>query len=150
LNGKGRQHKILDWFGSAILSAVLVFGLIASPWIIECIPEDGKVLVELMGQDPCHHPRGHAAVADRHLPPGLDSSDPGDPCLDIVLDNLGLTQNGMDLYVPSQSDAAQAAIFLVDAECIFAPFGSRRLFKLAREPVDPGMPDSCQPATLRI
>lgn len=116
-----------------LLSLVLLNGLIASRILVECFPSDGSSLVELIGQDPCHHPfGGHLHKSCRT---SLGESDASDPCLDLIPDNFGVTQSGALLPSPATlvtdlvALSAQAVADLFQAPNAVAPF------KLAREPV---------------
>jgi hypothetical protein len=81
---------------SLMLSLALVHGMIASPLLVNCLPSDGRSLVELVGHDPCHHAAGltdgdrDRRGARNDLAPG----DPADPCVDLILDNVGTSQPG--------------------------------------------------------
>ncbi len=37
-----------------MLSLSLIHGLVTSTLLIECIPAEGDLLMEFLGQDPCH------------------------------------------------------------------------------------------------
>lgn len=150
MNGRRKRREVLDWAGAVFLSGVLLFGLIASPWIVECIPEDGKVLVELLGQDPCHQCRGHFTAANHRAADTYGQYDPTGMCLDVVLDNLGFTQNGVDLYVPMRARTDQLSALPVAGESLPAGHQSLVLFKLAREPVKPVKPGAGLSILLRI
>ncbi len=81
------------------LGLALVNGLTASPLLVNCIPADGRSLVELVGQDPCHHQHQETSVnnGDREdVVPG----DLADPCIDLTLDNVGTAQQGAVLESP--------------------------------------------------
>ena len=116
-----------------LLSLVLLNGLITAPLLVECMPADGSSLIELIGQDPCHHPFGthdHGAC-----PVAAGAEDSSDPCVDLILDNLGITQGGAVLQSPlSLATHAVAANCQDDGDLCQFP-GTDIMFRLAREPV---------------
>jgi hypothetical protein len=136
LGNQGRQYRqeTINWLSATFLGLVLVYGLIASPLIVECIPRDGSSLIELMGQDPCHHPCIHLSHADRS-PVALGEYAQEDPCLDLVMDNCGLTQAGLNLQSPLRTVLERLNHSITDAPGILDFSESGNCFRLAREPV---------------
>ena len=138
-----------DGLAMFLLSLVLLHGLIASPLLVVCIPADGRSLIELIGQDPCHHPFGGA---DFDCAGGfsLGSDDPADPCVDLILDNFGVTQGAMDLDSPAISALAQLA-FAQPITMAIAPMPDvDTIFKLARETIIVAGHEPRLTTTLRI
>ena len=101
---------------SLLLSLTLVHGMIASPLLVNCLPSDGRSLVELVGQDPCHHAAGLADgdTNDRSAKDDLAPGGPTDPCIDLILDSVGTYQHGVVFQFPMTSGAdSHAASALV-------------------------------------
>ncbi|MBZ5496688.1 MAG: hypothetical protein LAP85_09815 [Acidobacteriia bacterium] len=146
------RPAVLDLPASLLLSLVLVYGLIASPLMVECIPADGRSLVELIGRDPCHHPFGEMETSCTHdfSVALLGEGDPADPCVDLSLDNFGVTQNVMDVQSPPMMMAnALADAAPCPAHLISTP-GAGAIFKPAREPALGAVRDPRLTSSLRI
>jgi hypothetical protein len=150
LNKRRRNRPtIINWMEASFLAMALVYGLVASPLTVECIPQDGSSLVEFIGQDPCHHPCDHFSHGSGS-PATLDQSNPEDPCLDLVVDNFGVPQTSLDFASPlnlcveqlNQSVAAAAGILYLEEHDGY--------FKLAREPVPMPVHDPLLISSLRI
>jgi hypothetical protein len=146
------RPAFLSFLRSLLISMALVHGLVALPLLVECLPADGRSLVELIGQDPCHHPFGEMEAGRGH---DLSSSllgedDPSDPCLDLSMENTGMAQNAVALPAPPMSATDQVA----DATCIviYANYLSNECttFKLAREPLITAGRDLLLTSALRI
>jgi hypothetical protein len=148
LDGNRKRHGNLAWAGMALMAGVLVSGLTAAPLTVVCIPADGRVIIELLGQDPCRHPDMHSSGHHR-AQTASGKSDPADPCHDLFLDHPGLTQCRADLHGSPQSgtDALRAAA--MGAGGILPSCRLSILFKLAREP-EREASDSSMPLSLRI
>jgi hypothetical protein len=103
-----------------MLSLALVHGMIASPLLVNCLPSDGRSLVELVGHDPCHHAAGltDGDMARRGARNDFAPGDPADPCVDLILDNVGTSQQGALLQSPMASgtglpaDVSPAPLFV--------------------------------------
>ena len=135
-----------------LLSLTLANGMVASSLLVECIPADGRSLVELFGQDPCHHPFGAIEIHDGdHQAATLQmENDPTDPCVDLSLDSLGISAGVVELHAPSDSapDHLADASPLAGVMCLALRAGT--VLKLAREPVNPADGDSQLLLSLRI
>jgi hypothetical protein len=125
---------------SLLLSLMLVHGMIASPLLVNCLPSDGRSLVELVGKDPCHHAAGltDGDMDRRGARNDFAPGDPADPCLDLILDNVGTSQPGAVLQSPMASgtwlraDAAPAPLFVHDLTDIGIPCKLPRDFLVCR------------------
>jgi hypothetical protein len=117
--------------------AVLLHALVIGPLLVQCIPPDGSSLVELIGYDPCHH--AQPVRADFSLPEtGFTAGEEGNSCVDLMMDNPGVTQVGMEPF--SGADAGMIA-----EHANFARFSEPLIFtsyRLARGPgiVSPATP----------
>ena len=132
----------------ALLSAVLVYGLVASPLLVQCIPGDSNPLIELIGQDPCHQIFvDHASRSGHDLSFGAD--DPADPCVDLTFDNFGITPIVSDLQAPPGQVVAQLAEIAAAVNRIYM-LDVNATYKLAREPGTLVDVDPCLPTALRI
>jgi len=83
-----------------IASLVLVHGMFAAPLLVVCINADGRVLIEIVGHDPCHEPREGihtTAAAAPHMEAWHD------PCLDLLLNKPASVQAQDSLPLPSSS-----------------------------------------------
>ena len=149
MDGNRKWRGNLAWAGLSLTTAVLVAGLIAAPLTVVCIPADGRVMIELLGQDPCRHPGMHPAAARHRAPAAFGESGPADPCHDLILDKPGLTQCGASPHVPPQPGRDSLCVIPMDAGCILPLCKSSVLFKLAREP-EPEASDSRMVVSLRI
>ncbi len=128
------RSAIPERIALVLLSAVLVYGLVASPLLVQCIPGDGNPLVELIGQDPCHQVFGEIAAGSGH-DFSFGADDPADPCLDLTLDNFGITPIVSDLQAPPGQVMAQLAeVAAAAVNSIYMP-NIDATYKLAREPV---------------
>jgi hypothetical protein len=88
-----RALALLARFNAAI---VLMHALIIGPLLVQCIPFEGRSLVEFIGYDPCHYP----GVAYRELAGTttvLLAGDIEDSCVDLMMDNPGVAQAGIML-----------------------------------------------------
>jgi hypothetical protein len=147
------RQRITDGrMAAALLCLALAHGLVASSLLVECIPADGRSLVELIGQDPCHQPFGAVEThsGDPHAPTLHMENDPTDPCVDLSLDSFGISAGVMEIHPPSTS----ATDRLADASTVvgmmrLAP-RAEAFFKQAREPVIPADCDSRLLLSLRI
>ena len=126
----------------AIIACVfLMNALCAVPYLVECIPSDGRSIIETLGHDPCHD----AAVA---VPPNrLGPSIAGDldPCLDLLLDAPGAVETQSRVPVPRPGVTGHLAAPVPAAEVCAAPDRLRRPDPPARP-----VPDFRSPFTLRI
>ncbi len=88
----------------ALSLPILVFlhALVVSPLLVECMAADGRILVELIGIDPCHDQSGAIRIS---ISPHSNTSrpagafEPADPCEDLILDFLNCTQISSDSVV---------------------------------------------------
>jgi hypothetical protein len=147
---KSGKHHHAGWVVSALLSAILVYGLIASPLRVECIAEGGTTQVELIGQDPCHHPGSHLAAPAACAPAISGDYDPTDPCLDLILENPALAQSAADIQVPQATTADPHQGIAVVSDGLFPTLSAAVFFKLARDPAECGICNSSISDTLRI
>lgn len=103
--------------GCGLASLVLVFGLVVPPLLVECIREDGRVLIEVAGHDTCHEESGHeycASGAEGGSTPGVAAGEWHDPCLDLSLYRPADAQAGADLSLDlSDGTALQAGILIL-------------------------------------
>ena len=70
---------------------IFLHGLLTAPLLVECISPDGRNLIELLGQDPCHyrHISGPPAVPQNFQNSAVSrTGDATDPCVDLFLNNL--------------------------------------------------------------
>jgi len=115
-----------------LLSLALLNGLVASRLLVECLPLDGSSLVELIGQDPCHHLFG--GHVHKSCPTSLGENDPSDPCVDLIMDNFGVTQSAALLqFSPTLITDLPAQAAQAGENFIQAPTAGG-IFKPAREP----------------
>jgi hypothetical protein len=134
------------------LSLMLAQGLIASSLLVECLPGDGRSLIELIGQDPCREPfiATEAARGRDHAAPFLGEDDPADPCVDLSMDNFGMTQGAVEIHLPSMSVTDHLDETPPVAARVLPLPAAGASFKRARDPVMPADFDSRLPSSLRI
>ena len=99
------RPNTLGWlmkrFGSFITGFIFLHALVATPLLVECSQADGRYLLEILGNDPCHNPGLEI------LPPGaagsaLICSGAADPCLDLLVENPCCTRICSDVPVTLQ------------------------------------------------
>lgn len=146
------RSAFLGCLRSLLLSLVLVHGLVALPLLVNCLPGDGRSLVELIGQDPCRHPFGEIEVGGSQDLSStlLGENDPSYACVDISMQSTGIAQDAVALPAPPMSATGQIA----DATCItihanYLP-NECTTFKLAREPLITAGRDLLLTSSLRI
>lgn len=90
---------------------VLLHALISAPLLVQCIGADGRGLIEVLGNDPCHALRvpNTGGPAKGPAARGFATSDPGtDPCRDLLLDNPGCNSPHAET-APATARAADSA-----------------------------------------
>jgi len=99
----------MAWMRVLIPIFVFMHGFLTAPLLVECIPQDGRGIVEIMGQDPCHEDRlNHPAPAGKGTgrPAVTDMCKEVDSCTDLMLDSPAATKACTDLSVsPPQAGA---------------------------------------------
>jgi len=146
------RPAFLPCLRSLLISMVLVHGLVALPLLVDCLPADGRSLVELIGQDPCRHPLGKMEAAGSHDLPSnlLGADDPSNPCVDLSMEIAGMGQNAVALPVPPTSAAgriADVARIIIHANYLLSECTA---FKLARDPLIIAGRDLLVTSSLRI
>ncbi len=147
-----RQLIVDSRLAVLLLALALAHGLIASSLLVECIPADGRSLIELIGQDPCHHPFGAVeTLGGEHDTPTLQmENDPTDPCVDLSLDSFGISAGVMEIQSPSTSATDRLADASIVVGMLCPAPRAEAFFKQAREPVIPADCDSQLLLFLRI
>lgn len=74
------------WFRVFLPLLIFMHGFLAAPLQVECISQDGRCLIEILGQDPCHE-----SPPDRAVPARAGATLTGmlhqvDTCVDIMID----------------------------------------------------------------
>lgn len=108
------ESRALLWQTILRLSAsvFLLHALVTGPLFIQCIPSDGRSLTELVGCDPCRHP----LQGVHGYPRGPEGWTPGEqesPCVDLMIDNPGITMSGA---VITSGAASRACVSAMSAE----------------------------------
>ncbi len=107
----------MAWMRVLIPIFVFMHGFLTAPLLVECIPQDGSCLIEILGQDPCHENSG-----ERPSTAGNNSGNstltgfprPMDTCTDLMLESAAgikacadysapLLQAAHDLIIPRQA-----------------------------------------------
>jgi hypothetical protein len=131
---------------------VLVYGLVASVLLVECMPGDGSCLVELIGSDPCQHPFGETQTAkaeDDSVAAAMRGCGTSQSCVDMSLDHYGVSPSPVSPHDPSVLSGAQPALAAhVGASALAVP--GIALVRPAREPVKARAVDPILQIFLRI
>jgi hypothetical protein len=86
---------------NAFLSGLIfLHALFTAPFLVQCIPQDGCYLIEILGHDPCHSSDAPACFINSNgqikAPrSGLALDDP-DPCVDLMWD----ADSGINVCTP--------------------------------------------------
>jgi hypothetical protein len=131
--------------GVLLVITVLIHGLVIGPLLVLCVTSGGEHLIELFGQDPCHH----AAMQRIKGPALLDSGeDAEDPCVDLFLDNPGLSQCGAEAQpLPACTEFCDQATAPADFAALAQPLHG---LKPARSPACPPGSNPISGISLRI
>ena len=130
----------MKYVGSLLTGLVFLHALVATPLLVECFQTDGRYLLEILGNDPCHELGFERPAANA---PGtratLESIRGTDPCLDLLMDNPGCTRICSD--VPASP--LQAPVRMAPDPCAEAGYA------LVAEPrvTDPGRSDLLDPVS---
>ncbi len=103
----GYRSAPASFAGCGLACLLLVFGLVAQPLLVQCIREDGRVLIEIAGHDTCHEEAGQdrpVSGARRSPSPAVGPGEWHDPCLDLSLYKPADARAGADLC-PHLSDS---------------------------------------------
>jgi hypothetical protein len=141
-SSRSNTRGIYSAGGFAFSSLLLLHALLIGPLLVECFPAGGGILMELLGHDPCHSAATHTARQEFSNVSVLISSESDDPCVDIALDNPGVTNSSAALPATPGSifseTTAGAALYG------FRPIQPRNILKPARAP---GMFTGCRVTT---
>ena len=144
--GHPLRSKFASFSITFLTALVLLHALFTGPLLVLCMPADGQCLIELVGHDPCHHFKVIQANSDRSTK--LACEEDADTCVDLMMDNPGVAQAGIDFVSLPSSPAISELAEPCDSNWsfLYAP----EVYKPAREPVLlPGSDPRCD-YSLRI
>jgi hypothetical protein len=136
--GRSLWRARRDYLALLLVSLTFLHGLVVCPLLVECIREDGTTRIELMGQDPCRHPRdaGESCLFHDFASAALGATNSGEPCVDLALESLAVSQKSLDSKsLPSPSMNASADVTQAGM-CFPSALHPGTIFKLARDPAD--------------
>jgi hypothetical protein len=98
----------MAWLRVFVPIFIFVHGFLTAPLLVECINQDGRCLIEILGQDPCHearreHPNAAGGDAGSCFLTGL--SHQVDTCTDLMLESAAGIKACADYSAPSPQAA---------------------------------------------
>lgn len=119
----------MKYLKSILTSLVFVHALLTAPLLVQCIPPDGRYLVEMLGQDPCypHHEVVRIPSAQDFDSVAItNAGEETDPCADLLLDTFCETSICSDLLIPAPQAHKHAAHLPSDGLRFFVGVDSLR------------------------
>jgi hypothetical protein len=125
-----------------LASLVFLHALISAPLLVQCIGADGRGLIEVLGNDPCHTLRlpDTTGPAKGAATSGLATSGSGtDPCRDLLLENPGCNASHVETAAatPRAADSASPARLTCAEGRDSGPMGNRGRLQRILPPLHP-------------
>jgi hypothetical protein len=81
----------MKYLSSILSGMVFLHALLTAPLLVQCIPVDGRYLIEILGNDPCrpqHEEDKLSSLRWLHTTTVASSDSKTDPCTDLTFDSL--------------------------------------------------------------
>jgi hypothetical protein len=126
----------LETASSLLIGLILIHGLVASSFLVECVRADGSCQLRLVGHHPCP-PHADDSCLHRQEPAILFwAAPPAHPCVDLNMDMLGIAHDDSVLAPPCNPDHSVRSHARPAISDPSPPPVLSLSFRLAREPVE--------------